>query len=227
MTVAEQVRIWDREELLTGCQAVSHAVKLSDVDVIAAYPIRPYTEVMDMLSKLIADGKLDAEYIIADSEHSQFEIVKHASSVGARAFAGSSGTGVDVRIRGAGGHRHGSTPAAVPGGQSRAGRSGRVRGRAQRRHVVAGHGMADVLGEHGAGSARARVHRLPRRRGSERAHADGPGHGRRVPDPLPAHGEGADRGIGQALPAAVRSRRAEASTRTSRSPSRRRSTRTG
>ena len=93
MTIAQAVEVWDREELLTGCQAVSHAVKLADVDVIAAYPIRPYTEVMDQLSQLIANGELDSEYIVADSEHSQFEIVKHASSVGARAFAGSSGTG--------------------------------------------------------------------------------------------------------------------------------------
>jgi pyruvate ferredoxin oxidoreductase alpha subunit len=91
--VIEKKEVWEREELLTGCQAVSHGVRLADVDVIAAYPIRPYTEVMDMLSQLIADGKLDAEYLIADSEHSQFEIVKHASSVGARAFGGSSGTG--------------------------------------------------------------------------------------------------------------------------------------
>lgn len=94
--VAEPIetnKIYEREELLNGCQAVAQAVRLADVDVIAAYPIRPYTEVMDMLSKIIADGQLDAEYIIADSEHSQFEIVKHASSVNARAFAGSSGTG--------------------------------------------------------------------------------------------------------------------------------------
>ena len=92
-TLAKETRLWEREDLLTGCQAVSQAVRLADVDVIAAYPIRPYTEVMDNISKIIADGQLDAEYIIADSEHSQFEIVKHASSVGARAFAGSSGTG--------------------------------------------------------------------------------------------------------------------------------------
>jgi len=85
--------VYEHEDLLTGCQAVAQAVRLADVDVIAAYPIRPYTEVMDALSKIIADGELDAEYIIADSEHSQFEIVKHASSVNARAFAGSSGTG--------------------------------------------------------------------------------------------------------------------------------------
>src|SRR5438093_3639258 len=84
---------YEREELLNGCQAVAQAVRLADVDVISAYPIRPYTEVMDAISKIIADGELDAEYIIADSEHSQFEIAKHAASVNARAFAGSSGTG--------------------------------------------------------------------------------------------------------------------------------------
>ena len=93
MATTQTLEVFEREDLLTGCQAVAEAVRLVDVDVTAAYPIRPYTEVMDAISKLIADGKLDCEYIIADSEHSQFEIVKHASSVGARAFAGSSGTG--------------------------------------------------------------------------------------------------------------------------------------
>src|SRR5881398_3520121 len=92
-TSLESTPMYEREELLNGCQAVAQAVRLADVDVIAAYPIRPYTEVMDYLSRLIADGQLDAEYMIADSEHGQFEIVKHASAVGARAFAGSSGTG--------------------------------------------------------------------------------------------------------------------------------------
>jgi pyruvate ferredoxin oxidoreductase alpha subunit len=93
MTIAPVVDVHAREDLLTGCQAVAEGVRLAEVDVVAAYPIRPYTEVMDNLSKLVADGALDAEYIVADSEHSQFEIVKHASAVGARAFAGSSGTG--------------------------------------------------------------------------------------------------------------------------------------
>ena len=47
--MAQEPRVWEREELLTGCAAVSQAVRLADVDVIAAYPIRPYTEVMDIL----------------------------------------------------------------------------------------------------------------------------------------------------------------------------------
>ncbi len=92
MTTTQQ-EVWERQDLLNGCQAVAEGIRLSNVDVIAAYPIRPYTEVMDILSRIIANGQLDAEYIVADSEHSQFEIVKHASSVGARAFGGSSGTG--------------------------------------------------------------------------------------------------------------------------------------
>ncbi|MCH8309902.1 MAG: pyruvate ferredoxin oxidoreductase [Chloroflexi bacterium] len=66
---------------------------MADVDVITAYPIRPYDTVMQFVSKLIADGTLKCEYIIAESEHSQFEIVKHASAVGARVFTGSSGVG--------------------------------------------------------------------------------------------------------------------------------------
>jgi pyruvate ferredoxin oxidoreductase alpha subunit len=85
--------IFEREELASGTDAVAHAVRLADVDVFAAFPIRPYTGVMDRLAKFLADGELDAEYLIADGEHSQFEIAKHASSVGARTFVGSSGTG--------------------------------------------------------------------------------------------------------------------------------------
>ena len=78
----------------TGTRAIAEAVKLADVDVIAAYPIRPYTGVMNSLAKMLADGEFTAEIIGADSEHSQFEIVKHASAVGARTFAGSSGVGL-------------------------------------------------------------------------------------------------------------------------------------
>jgi pyruvate ferredoxin oxidoreductase alpha subunit len=78
----------------TGTRAIAEAVKLADVDVIAAYPIRPYTGVMNSLAKMLADGEFTAEIIVADSEHSQFEIVKHASAVGARTFVGSSGVGL-------------------------------------------------------------------------------------------------------------------------------------
>jgi len=81
------------QELISGSEAIAHAVRLADVDVITAYPIRPYDTVMQYVSKMIADGDFDCEYMVAESEHSQFEIVKHASAVGARVFCGSSGVG--------------------------------------------------------------------------------------------------------------------------------------
>ena len=83
----------EKEQLISGSEAVAIACSLADVDVITAYPIRPYDTVMQYVSRLVADGDLDCEFIVAESEHSQFEIVKHASSVGARTFCGSSGVG--------------------------------------------------------------------------------------------------------------------------------------
>jgi pyruvate ferredoxin oxidoreductase alpha subunit len=79
--------------VVTGVIAIANAVKLADVDVITAYPIRPYTGVMNELARMIADGEFDAEYIVSDCEHSQFEMAKHASMAGARVFTGSAGIG--------------------------------------------------------------------------------------------------------------------------------------
>ncbi|MBQ12308.1 MAG: pyruvate ferredoxin oxidoreductase [Planctomyces sp.] len=83
----------ETEELISGSEAIALACALADVDVITAYPIRPYDTVMQLVSRLKADGSFDFDFIVAESEHSQFEIVKHASSVGARTFTGSSGVG--------------------------------------------------------------------------------------------------------------------------------------
>ncbi len=83
----------EREMLISGCGAIAQALRLADIDVVTAYPIRPYDTVMQAVAKLVADGDLQAEYIVASSEHDQFEIVKHASAVGARVFCGSSGVG--------------------------------------------------------------------------------------------------------------------------------------
>ncbi|HIM37732.1 MAG TPA: pyruvate ferredoxin oxidoreductase [Dehalococcoidia bacterium] len=81
------------EELISGSEAIAMACALADVDVITAFPIRPYDTVMQFVSRLKADGIFDCDFIVAESEHTQFEIVKHASSVGARTFSGSSGVG--------------------------------------------------------------------------------------------------------------------------------------
>ncbi len=71
---------------INGCVASAQAAKYADVDVIAAYPIRPYTATMMALAQMVANGELDAEYIVADSEHSQLSIA-HGAASAARAFS--------------------------------------------------------------------------------------------------------------------------------------------
>jgi len=92
-TLIEQEKRTEETALITGSEAIAVACKLADVDVITAYPIRPYDTVMQYVSKLVSNGEMDCEFIVAEGEHSQFEIVKHASAAGARVFVGSSGVG--------------------------------------------------------------------------------------------------------------------------------------
>ena len=78
--VEEKKTPLEQEALITGAEAIAIACKLANVDVVTAYPIRPYDTVMQYISQLVADGEMDCEYIVAEGEHSQFEIVKHAWS---------------------------------------------------------------------------------------------------------------------------------------------------
>ena len=93
LPVEEKKKTYEQEALITGAEAIAVACKLANVDVITAYPILPYDTVMQYISQLVADGEMDCEFIVAEGEHSQFEIVKHASACGARVFCGSSGVG--------------------------------------------------------------------------------------------------------------------------------------
>ena len=93
VTTAAPAASDEKELLISGSEAVAEALALADIDVVPAYPIRPYDTVLQAIANKIANGQLVAEYIVAEGEHSQFEIVKHASTVGARVFCGSSGVG--------------------------------------------------------------------------------------------------------------------------------------
>ena len=55
--LAEQKK---RTVRINGCVASAQAAKYADVDVIAAYPIRPYTATMMALAQMVANGELDA-----------------------------------------------------------------------------------------------------------------------------------------------------------------------
>lgn len=74
--------------------AVSEAVKLANVDVVAAYPITPQTHIVEHLAEIVANGELNAEYINVESEHSAMSACVGASAAGARSFTSSSSQGL-------------------------------------------------------------------------------------------------------------------------------------
>lgn len=74
--------------------AASEAVKLADVDLIAAYPITPQTHIVEHLSEVVADGELDAAFIPVESEHSAISCCIGSSAAGARTFTATSSQGL-------------------------------------------------------------------------------------------------------------------------------------
>jgi pyruvate ferredoxin oxidoreductase alpha subunit len=76
--------------------AIGEAVKLADVDVVAAYPITPQTHIVEHLAELVANGELNASYIPVESEHSAMSACLGSSAVGARTFTATAGQGLEL-----------------------------------------------------------------------------------------------------------------------------------
>ena len=74
--------------------AAADAVKMANVDVVAAYPITPQTHIVEHLAELVADGELDAEFIPVESEHSAMSVCCGSVAAGARTFTCTSAQGL-------------------------------------------------------------------------------------------------------------------------------------
>lgn len=81
-------------ELLEGSQAVAEVVKLCRPGVISAYPITPQTHIVEELAAIIADGRLKAEFVNVESEHSAASVVLGAVAAGVRSFTATSSQGL-------------------------------------------------------------------------------------------------------------------------------------
>ena len=81
-------------QVVEGSQAVSEAVRLAKVQVIAAYPITPQTHIVELISEYCANGTLNARFICVESEHSAMAAVIGAASSGVRTFTASSSHGL-------------------------------------------------------------------------------------------------------------------------------------
>jgi pyruvate ferredoxin oxidoreductase alpha subunit len=78
----------------TGNEVMAEAMRQIEPDVVAAYPITPATEIMQIFSQFVADGIVKSEYIAVESEHSAMSAAIGASAAGARAMTGTSSQGL-------------------------------------------------------------------------------------------------------------------------------------
>jgi len=80
--------------VISGNEAIALGVKLSRVQVVAAYPITPQTTIVEKIASYVENGELEAEFIRVESEHSAMAACIGAAAGGARAFTATSSQGL-------------------------------------------------------------------------------------------------------------------------------------
>ncbi len=82
------------KKVIMGNHAVSFGAMLSRVEVVAAYPITPQTQIVEELSEMCADGRMNARFIKVESEHSAMACCIGSAAIGGRAFTATSAQGL-------------------------------------------------------------------------------------------------------------------------------------
>lgn len=78
----------------TGNEAMAEAMRQIDPDVVAAYPITPATEVVQIFAGFVADGLVKTEFVPVESEHSAMSACIGASAAGGRVMTSTSSQGL-------------------------------------------------------------------------------------------------------------------------------------
>ena len=79
---------------VTGNEAVAEALRQTNPDVCAAYPITPQTDMMQRFAAFVSNGKVDTELILVESEHSAMSACIGAASAGGRVATATSSQGL-------------------------------------------------------------------------------------------------------------------------------------
>jgi pyruvate ferredoxin oxidoreductase alpha subunit len=80
--------------LLTGGEAVAHAMRQVDPDVVPVYPITPQTPIIQTFAKFVADGAASTEIVNVESEHSAMSAAIGAALAGGRTMTATSSQGL-------------------------------------------------------------------------------------------------------------------------------------
>ena len=79
---------------LSGNAAVAYAMYQINPHVVAVYPITPQTVAMERFADYVADGDVNTELIMADSEHSAMSCCIGSSLAGARVMTSTASAGL-------------------------------------------------------------------------------------------------------------------------------------
>jgi pyruvate ferredoxin oxidoreductase alpha subunit len=88
----DSVEVWD------GNMAAAQALRQADVDVVAAYPITPSTPTVENYAGFHANGYIDGEFVMVESEHAAMSACVGAAAAGGRVATATSSQGFALMI---------------------------------------------------------------------------------------------------------------------------------
>jgi len=86
------VEVWD------GNFAAAQALRQAQVDVVAAYPITPSTPIVEGYAKFLADGYVEGEFVMVESEHAAMSGCIGAAAAGGRVATATSSQGFALMV---------------------------------------------------------------------------------------------------------------------------------
>ena len=84
--------VWD------GNFAAAQALRQAQVDVVAAYPITPSTPIVEGYAKFLADGYVEGEFVMVESEHAAMSGCIGAAAAGGRVATATSSQGFALMV---------------------------------------------------------------------------------------------------------------------------------
>jgi pyruvate ferredoxin oxidoreductase alpha subunit len=81
-------------QLLTGGEAVAHALRQVEPDVVPVYPITPQTPIIQAFSSMVADGRAGTTIVNVESEHSAMSAAIGSALAGVRTATATSSQGL-------------------------------------------------------------------------------------------------------------------------------------
>ncbi|RUM73783.1 MAG: 2-oxoacid:ferredoxin oxidoreductase subunit alpha [Sulfurovum sp.] len=95
--MAEKYDLNERE-VWDGNFAASQAMRQAKVDVMAAYPITPSTPIVENYGAYVANGYVDGEFVMVESEHAAMSACVGASAAGGRVATATSSQGFALMV---------------------------------------------------------------------------------------------------------------------------------